>query len=223
MLNLQGLTKIYTGRNGNVVALEDAGLSLEPRDFVAVQGASGSGKTTLLLMCGGLLAPDKGTVELDGRGLYAMTSEERARFRAGNIGFVFQQFHLVPYLSVLENVMLPGVALQSSDARRRAENLIDKFNLTHRISHVPAELSTGERQRTALARALINEPALLLADEPTGNLDRENADVVISVFDEFAASGGMVMMVTHDDHVAARSPRIVRLVDGRIQHCNEGG
>ena len=221
MVKLQDLTKIYTGRNGNVVALEEASLCLEPEDFVAVQGASGSGKTTLLLMCGGLLAPDRGSVKLDGKDIYAMPGEERASFRAGNIGFVFQQFHLVPYLSVLENVMLPSVGHLTPDTRQRAKDLIEKFNLTHRIDHVPAELSTGERQRTALARALINGPVLLLADEPTGNLDRENADVVISVFEEFAASGGMVMMVTHDDHVAARSPRIVKLAEGRIIHTNE--
>ena len=221
MVNLQDLTKIYTGRNGNVVALEEASLHLEPEDFVAVQGASGSGKTTLLLMCGGLLAPDRGSVEFNGKDIYAMPGEERARYRAGNIGFVFQQFHLVPYLSVLENVMLPGTGNMVPHTRQRAKDLINKFNLTHRSDHVPAELSTGERQRTALARALINDPALLLADEPTGNLDRDNADVVISVFDEFAASGGMVMMVTHDDQVAARSPRIVRLAEGRIIHTNE--
>src|SRR5262245_49613886 len=150
MLQAQHLRKTYDGRDGSVIALTDFSLTVEAGDFVAVRGPSGSGKTTLLLMCDGLLRPDAGQVLVAGQDLYEMSGEERARFRAANIGFVFQQFHLVPYLSVLDNILLPTLARAMPDGRRRALELVERFGLSHRMNHVPAELSTGERQRTAL-------------------------------------------------------------------------
>ena len=148
-----------------------------------------------------------------------MSSDARSNFRAANIGFVFQQFHLVPYLSVLENVLAPAIATRGTPndvAFNRARSLVVQFGLEHRIDHVPGELSSGERQRTALARALLNSPKLLLADEPTGNLDEENAELVLNHLAEFAAGGGAVLLVTHDPKAAAKAGRTVFLKDGQV-------
>ncbi|MCI0457069.1 MAG: ABC transporter ATP-binding protein [Gemmataceae bacterium] len=209
MLAISNLTKTYRGPAGPVTVLDGLSLDVAAGEFVAVQGRSGCGKTTLLLTAGGLLRPDSGRVTLAGQDLYVLSEEGRARFRARHVGFVFQQFHLVPYLSVLDNVLAPTLALRSPDARDRAEQLLTTFGLAHRARHVPAELSTGERQRTALARALLNRPQLLLADEPTGNLDRDNSEIVLGHLSDFARSGGSVLLVTHDPEAAARAQRIV--------------
>jgi ABC-type lipoprotein export system ATPase subunit len=181
-----------------------------------VQGPSGCGKTTLLLAAGGLQVPDGGRVTVAGQDLFALSSEERAGFRAAKIGFVFQQFHLIPYLSVLDNVLAPSLASPSPDNRARARELIARFGLTERADHVPAALSTGERQRAALARALLNKPQLLLADEPTGNLDADNGRLVLGYLADFAKEGGAVLLVTHDLRVAEYAHRIVRLQNGRL-------
>ena len=183
---------------------------------MVVRGPSGCGKTTLLLTAGALLAPDKGRVLIDGQDLYELPPEERARLRATTVGFVFQQFHLVPYLSVRENVLAPSLAVVVGDADSCAQELIERFQLADRADHVPLELSTGERQRTALARALLNRPRLLLADEPTGNLDPENAAIVLEHIAHFARAGGAVLMVTHDDVAKHHADRIIRLEKGRL-------
>lgn len=208
-MKLQHIGKDYDGPNGPVQALSGVSLEVERGAFVVVEGPSGCGKSTLLLAAGGLLAPDSGTVQVDGKDLYALSPNQRAAFRARAIGFVFQQFHLVPYLSVLENVMAPGVALPRPDSEARARALIARFGLGERTHHVPAELSTGERQRTALARALLNRPRLLLADEPTGNLDPENSEIVLGYMDEFARSGGAVLVVTHDSDARQYARRVI--------------
>jgi ABC-type lipoprotein export system ATPase subunit len=215
MLKLEGITKTYRGPQA-VEALREIDLALEAGDFIAVQGPSGSGKTTLLLIAGGLLEPESGRVLVEGVDVYALSNESRARLRASRVGFVFQQFHLLPYLSVLDNVLAPILAMPSADAAGRARELIGRLGLGPRERHVPAELSTGERQRTALARALLNRPRLLFADEPTGNLDAANAKIVLDALAEFARAGGAVLMVTHDAAVAARAGRVVRLVAGRL-------
>ena len=216
MLEIEGISKIYHGSNGIVRALDTVSLSVKPGEFVSVQGPSGCGKTTLLLTAGGLLAPDKGKVLVHDVDPYRISADERARFRAAEIGFVFQQFYLVPYLSVLDNVLAPSIALPQKEARKRAEQLIASFNLKDRTGHIPSELSTGERQRAALARALLNNPSLLLADEPTGNLDKDNADIVLSYLVEFAQSGGAVLMVTHSETASSNAHRTVHLRDGKI-------
>ena len=216
MLEITDLNKFYHGPDGIVRALEGVSVCVKAGEFVSVQGSSGCGKTTLLLASGGLLAPDEGQVLIDGCNPYSLSHDKRAHFRAVEIGFVFQQFYLVPYLSVLENVLVPSIARPQPDARRRAQELIGHFNLTGRTAHTPSELSTGERQRTALARALLNKPGLLLADEPTGNLDKENAEIVLSYFVEFAKSGGAVLMVTHSDDASAFAHRTIHLKDGKI-------
>jgi len=216
VLELEHVCKSFrTSPNREVRAVIDVSLSLQPGEFVAVRGPSGCGKSTLMLIAGGLLAPDQGTVRVNGEAPYNLGVDARARFRAKWIGFVFQQFHLIPYLSVLDNVLAPALAVGNSDPAR-ARELIAHFGLAHRVDHVPAQLSTGERQRTALARALLNRPQLLLADEPTGNLDPESADAVLGYLAEFAQQGGAVLLVTHDDHAASVAQRTALIRDGRL-------
>ncbi|MBL4884334.1 MAG: ABC transporter ATP-binding protein [Planctomycetaceae bacterium] len=211
-LEISNVSKTYQSKKGDVLAVDEISLSIESGQFAAVRGPSGCGKSTLLLMTGGLLAPDSGNIHIEGQDPYELSANARARFRAENIGFVFQQFHLIPYLNILDNVTAPAIALDGKDVQERARELIAKFGLEHRMHHVPAELSSGERQRTALARALLNEPKLLLADEPTGNLDRENAEAVLDHLKEFAASGGAVMLVTHDQ-LAVEAADVVHTID----------
>ena len=170
MLVLQDLTKIYRTRAGEVKALDGVSLRIDQGEFVAVCGPSGSGKTTLLMMIAAMLRPSRGTVRFDDRDLYQMTGPARARFRAQNIGFVFQMFHLVPYLNVLENVLLAAAVARRKDGRTRAEELLQRLGLGHRIGHRPAELSAGEKQRTAIARALLNEPQT----DPRRRADRQS-------------------------------------------------
>ena len=216
MLTATNVSKNYTVGEKVVKALDDVSVHVDPGEFVTVKGPSGCGKTTLLLAAGALLAPDAGTVEVDGSNPYQLATDPRAAFRAENIGFVFQQFHLVGYLSVLDNVLTPSLALPRADSGDRAAELVARFGLADRADHMPGQLSTGERQRTALARAMFNEPKLILADEPTGNLDETNAHAVLSALAEFANAGGAVLLVTHDEKVTQYAHRTVRIEAGRL-------
>ncbi len=220
MLEIRDLSKTYAspaGRTaGPVTALDRVSLSLQRGEFVAVQGPSGSGKTTLLLAAGGLMAPSGGTITFQGQDVYAMSSGARARWRAQCLGFVFQQFHLIPYLSIIDNVLAPALACPIPNARGRAAELLEQFGLSPRASHVPSELSTGEQQRTALARALLRRPQLLLCDEPTGNLDEQSAQVVSECLAEFQRQGGAVLLVTHDAGPAAMAQRSLTLQSGQL-------
>jgi ABC-type lipoprotein export system ATPase subunit len=216
VLRITELAKAYHGTGKTVRALDAVTLQVMPGELVAVQGPSGCGKTTLLLIAGGLLRPDSGQVLLANQDPYALAPDARARFRAAHLGFVFQQFHLVPYLSVLDNILAPTLARPLADARQRAADLARHFGLAERQDHVPAELSTGERQRTALARALLHKPGLLLADEPTGNLDEASGKAVLGHLAEFAAAGGSVLVVTHDPRADEYATRTVRMEAGRI-------
>ena len=216
LVDIQDARKTYQGASGQVLAVDGVSLSVDGGEFVAVQGPSGCGKSTMLLLAGGLLAPESGTVQIAGEDPYALTADARSKFRADNIGFVFQQFHLVSYLSVQDNVLAPSIATGLVGSEQRARELIDQFGLSHRLEHTPGELSSGERQRTALARALLNEPKVLLADEPTGNLDTENATEVLKHLRKFAASGGAVLLVTHDAQAAATVDRVIHLRDGKL-------
>jgi len=216
VLSISNLVKTYRRAGKEVRAVDGVALAVAPGEFVAVQGPSGCGKTTLLLVAGGLLRPDGGRVAVGGDDPYALSAEGRARFRAARIGFVFQQFHLVPYLSVLDNVLVPSLAEARPGAAARARGLVERFGLGPRADHRPGELSTGERQRVALARALLNEPRLILADEPTGNLDRASAAVVLDHLAEFAKADGAVLLVTHDPWAAQRATRQVRMETGRL-------
>jgi ABC-type lipoprotein export system ATPase subunit len=168
-------------------------------------------------MAGGLLKPSGGAVLLDGQDPYALRPNQRSALRAEKIGFVFQQFHLIPYLTVLDNILSPSGAHRQPDARVRAAELIEHFKLEHRIKHVPAQLSTGERQRTALARALLNRPRIILADEPTGNLDETNAEIVLNYLTEFVKNGGAVLLATHDIRISTFANRILHMEAGRLR------
>lgn len=216
MLSVENITKVYRKPEKEVRALDGVSLNVNSGEFVAVEGPSGSGKSTLLFTAGSLLAPDDGQILIDGRNPYALSFDERARFRAEEIGFVFQQFHLIPYLTVLENILTPSILLKTENPHERAMQLIERFGLTERVHHVLAELSTGERQRTALARGFINSPSLILADEPTGNLDRENAEIVIRSLVEFADTGGSVLLVTHDAYAVQYATKTFHLEKGRV-------
>jgi len=217
MLEVQNLSKIFRGPDGPLNAVDDVSLQIKDGEFLSIHGASGSGKTTLLLSVGGLQSPDKGNVLIEGKNIYRMGSNNRAKFRATTIGFVFQQFYLIPYLNVVDNILAPSVALPHLEADKRAKDLIEKFKLSERSSHKPSQLSTGERQRTAMARALLNNPKLLLADEPTGNLDKENAEIILRFLSEFARSGKMVLMVTHSQEAASYADREIHLKNGKVQ------
>ncbi len=216
MIHCSELTKIFRRNGTEVVSLNRVTLEIGAGEFVVVRGPSGSGKTTLLLSVGGMQRPSAGSVTLAGENLYAMSSSERARVRATRVGFVFQMFHLVPYLSLLDNVLLAAPAWPSAEARTRANELLEQFGLAKRATHRPDELSAGERQRLAVARALLNRPDVLLADEPTGNLDPENAAGVIGHLADFHKAGGTVVLVTHGQAADAVSSRVIRLEQGRL-------
>ena len=200
--------KQITKRFGNVTALAPFDLNLDKGEFVAIKGASGSGKTTLLLTLGGMLRPTAGEIHYKDSDLYGRSSAELAQYRAQEVGFVFQMFHLVPYLAVEENVKL---ALSNGHDSGRALELLEEFGLTSRLTHTPGELSAGERQRVALARALVNEPEMILADEPTGNLDPENDRQVFKYLSEYHQKGGTVAVVTHGSTADEFADRIVKL------------
>jgi len=205
------------GSRANVHAHKGVDLTVNKGEFVALHGPSGCGKSTMLLTAGGLLRPDKGAVEINGQDLYSLNNSKRAQFRARNLGFVFQQFHLIPYLDVLSNVMVTEVATgQTPDAKKRATEILAKFSIGDRASHHPSELSVGEQQRVALARAVFAGASILFADEPTGNLDHDNASAVLNYMKEFAENGGAVIMVTHDDRALEYASRKISLAGGSI-------
>jgi putative ABC transport system ATP-binding protein len=216
MLEFKNVSKWFNGTQGKVTALKGISFSVRPGELLAVRGPSGCGKTTLLMTAGGLLRPSDGQISLDGKDPYAMSPEMRSRLRARTIGFVFQQFHLIPYLTVRQNIMTGSLAVPQKEASQKAQQLISRFGLDDRADHVQAKLSTGERQRTALARALLNEPKVILADEPTGNLDEDNAKTVFSYLSEYVSDGGCVLLVTHDAGAAAHATRSLKMSQGQL-------
>ena len=211
MLEIKNVSKSFRRSDGTVKALDGISLEIKEGEFFAVQGKSGSGKTTLLLIAGTILAPDSGEILFNGKKLYSLPLNERTAFRAEKIGFVFQQFHLVPYLTVYENIMLPSLVLKNTDLRKHAMELVENFGLAHRVTHLPSELSIGERQRTAMARAMIHSPDILLADEPTGNLDSENAEIILSAMRKFVALEKHILMVTHSNEAAEKADRVLHI------------
>jgi len=218
-LRLESVSRTFRSRRGGeVCALHDIDFEIDAGQYVAIEGPSGSGKSTLLLLLGGMLAPSSGRVLHGESDLYALSSEARAAWRRRTVGFLFQTFHLVPYVSARENVQIPlwlgGRSEQ--EQRLRADMLLDQVGLADRADHKPAELSVGQRQRVALARVLANEPGIVLADEPTGNLDPENAARVAEFLEELPRQGRSLVVVTHDPVIAARATRRMRLRDGRL-------
>jgi putative ABC transport system ATP-binding protein len=218
MIRLQEVCKRYTHHEGDVAALRPTTLEIAAGEFIAVVGPSGSGKTTLLSILGGMLAPTAGQVWLDGQSVYDCTATERAALRRQKIGFVFQTFNLIPYLSALENVQVPLMLTASSaaDQLHRAQKFLTRVGLEGRMHHKPSELSIGQQQRVALARTLANDPALILADEPTGNLDPQSRQHVLAFFDELCREGRTVIMVTHDPVAAGCAERTIQLADGGV-------
>ncbi len=221
MVEIQNVSKIYQTKNGSLSALDNIDLSVKDGEFVVFRGPSGSGKTTLLLSIGGMLRPSKGKIFVNGNDVYSMSDAARARFRAENIGFVFQMFHLVPYLNVIENVLLPLSAGVKKVEPEKGRELLKRLGLAERESHKPSELSAGERQRAAVARAMLNQPKIILADEPTGNLDPDNASEVMNYLDEYHKEGGTVIVVTHGTASDSYADRIIHLRDGRIDDSEE--
>ena len=218
MFRFEHVEKKYIRRRSEGVALSAPSLEIARGSYVAIVGPSGSGKTTLLSMLGGMLAPTTGTIRLNGQSLYAMSVAERAELRREKIGFVFQTFNLVSYLTALENVQVPLylAGYIPAEQRKRAMSLLEEVGLGDRWDHKPSELSVGQQQRVALARTMANNPQLILADEPTGNLDPATRERVLGFFDRWHREGRTIVMVTHDQHAAARSERQILLEDGRI-------
>lgn len=215
VISASGLTKIYQRGREQVRALDDATFEVRQGEFVSITGPSGAGKSTLLNLIGCMDAPTSGQLQLLGKPVEALTEQERTRFRRDQIGFVFQHFGLLPALTAFENVALPAFfAQQRADAR--VKHLLEKVGLAHRHHHRPHELSGGEMQRAAIARALVNEPQLLLADEPTGNLDQATGESIIGLFEELNREGLTIIVVTHNAVLAGAARRQLKLLDGRL-------
>ena len=215
VITAAGLSKLYLRGREQVHALDRLDFEIGSGEFVAIVGASGAGKTTLLNLLGCMDVPTSGTLRIAGREVQDLSERDRTVFRRDQIGFVFQHFSLLPTLTVEENVALPALFAQRN-ARERVRQLLQRVGLEHRRAHRPAELSGGEMQRTAIARALVNRPAMLLADEPTGNLDSGTGQMVIELFRKLNADGLTVLVVTHNDALAAAASRVLRLQDGRL-------
>lgn len=214
MITLESVSKSYRGEQGLNLALDAVNLRIEKNEFVVLRGPSGSGKTTLLVLIAGMLRPTRGEVIVDQQRLSELSAEQKAGFRARNIGFVFQMFHLVPYLDVVENIAL--AAAEGKSDLVKAERLLLQLGLDGKARSLPSQLSAGEKQRTAVARALINQPQIVLADEPTGNLDPDNARVVLSHLNDFHKQGGTVVVASHSDLADSFADRVVEMRNGRI-------
>ena len=218
LLELRGVAKRFRQGSEVVVALDGVDLDVDAGEHVALVGRSGSGKSTLLHLAGGLDSPDAGTVCVAGRDVSRMSAGERAALRRREVGFVFQFFHLLPTLTVAENVELPLLLDRRRDTKRAVPDLLDRLGIGHRATHLPAQLSGGEMQRAAIARALVTGPQLLLADEPTGNLDSATGEVVLDTLLEAVADSGVALvLVTHDEAAARRAGTVLRLRDGRLE------
>lgn len=224
MIEIRDVTKSYDMGGDHVHALDGVSLRVEEGDFLAVTGPSGSGKSTLLFTIGGLLTPTKGQVFVRDTDIYGMSPRGRARFRRENVGFIFQTFELLPYLTALENVMLP-LSIAGVDNREQRELALKDLNrvgLAERVGHKPSELSGGEQQRVSIARGIVNEPDILLADEPTGNLDRKTGDEIIDLLRGLNERDGQtIVIVTHDTSKAEEANRVVGMIDGRVVTSTE--
>lgn len=225
MLQMDNVSKKYRHRGELVTALDSVSVCIEEGEFVSIVGPSGCGKSTLLLMLGGMLSPTSGRVLMNGTSIYDLNADRRAALRTRSAGFVFQSFHLVGYLTALENVQIPMylAAVDEAEQEQRAAELLQRVGLGDRLHHKPCELSVGQQQRVALARMLANDPAVILADEPTGNLDPETSQQVIGYFEAFNREGKTIVMVTHDPRAADRATRTLRLTAGKIVAEEQSG
>ncbi|UCE97798.1 MAG: ABC transporter ATP-binding protein [Dehalococcoidia bacterium] len=216
MLKLKNVSKIYGNGATKVVALDKISFHLEKGAFAAIMGPSGSGKSTLLNIIGGLDRLSEGEVLLDGRRIDNLNEDNLVSVRRGEVAYIFQQYYLIPSLTAIENVLLPLTFCGRIKSREQASDILQKVGLTTRANHKPSELSGGEQQRVAIARALINKPSLILADEPTGNMDKTTGKQILDLFDELNKEGNTIIMVTHDHQVAKKAKITILLEDGQI-------
>ena len=217
-ISAENLTKIYRKAGEEIRAVDGINLSFERGEFAAIYGTSGAGKSTLLYLLGGLGRPTSGKVVIDGTDLTSLDDDSLAEFRRRKIGFIFQFFYLIPTLTVLENVVAPLIPLKMphKEKLRRAEEALERAAISHRKNHLPGELSGGEQQRAVIARALVMDPEIILADEPTSDLDRKTAEAIISLFHELNERGKTIIVATHDMRILDRVPRRLGMEDGRI-------
>ncbi|MCA9088831.1 MAG: ABC transporter ATP-binding protein [Planctomycetaceae bacterium] len=222
MIKLENVTKHYSRRGETITALRCEQLTILTGEYVAIIGPSGSGKTTLLSLLGGMLSPTTGKVWLGETSVYDLPTSARSEHRSQQLGFVFQTFNLVPYLTALQNVQIPLCLLgqAAADQERRASEMLSRFGLADRLHHRPSEMSVGQQQRVALARTLVNDPKIILADEPTGNLDPESREVVLDAFDAAHQEGRTIIMVTHDPVAANRATRSLTLRAGELTEAD---
>lgn len=220
MLQLKSLKKSYLQGASNIEIFEDLNFHLEKGQRVAIMGKSGSGKSTLLSLISGIIKPNSGDISLDSTSYKDLEESKLNDFRATNIGFIFQNFHLVSYLNALENVMLPAKVCNISNAKEKAIELLESVGLSHRLNHLPSELSGGEKQRVAIARALIHNPKIILADEPSGNLDDETGKAVMDkLFELIKKNNTTLILVTHSKEVASRCEKTYELASGKLTQC----
>jgi putative ABC transport system ATP-binding protein len=218
LIKISNLKKHYTSGDETVEALRGVDITIEAGEFITIMGQSGSGKSTLLSVLGGVNHPTSGDIEMAGVQLYELPGEKLADFRAGNLGFVFQSFNLIPYLTAIENVMLPLaiVKMKSSEKRKQAGQALERVGLGKKGDRLPNQLSGGEQERVAIARAIVNNPKILLADEPTGNLDSKTSEDVMTLFRDLNAAGQTVVMVTHNPDNGKYADRTITLKDGLV-------
>ncbi|MFZ3171205.1 MAG: ABC transporter ATP-binding protein [Carboxydocellales bacterium] len=224
LITVQDVKKIYNGGEGEVTALGGITFEVTEGEFVALMGPSGSGKSTLLTMLGAMNPPTSGAIVIDDIDVYQLPSEKRADFRSEYLGFVFQQFQLVPYLTAIENVMLP-LAITGKSNREQAEmaaNVLHKVGLEGKVNRLPNQLSGGEQERVAIARAIVNEPPILFADEPTGALDSKNSEEIMNLFKALNAEGQTIIMVTHNPEFLADVKRAIFIKDGLLDESSQG-
>ncbi len=216
LIEAKNIGKDYTGGENKITALNKINLKIDDGEFISIMGQSGSGKSTLLSIIGGLNSPDRGRVFVDTLDIYRLTGEERADFRSEYIGIIFQSFQLIPYLTVLENVKLPLAITgkKDKDQTKLSFDVLTKIGLETKTDRLPDQLSGGEQERVAIARAIVNKPPILLADEPTGNLDSETADDVMKILQELNENGQTIIMVTHNPDVSKYARRMIKIKDG---------
>lgn len=223
ILSVQNLTKTYQSGNRKLTVLENVSFKVAHGDTLAIVGPSGSGKTTLLGLCAGLDVSSGGSVSLNGQAMDKLTEDQRAKLRNDSVGFIFQNFQLLPTLTALENVMVPLELKKRKDAKAKAMELLEKVGLGDRVTHYPSQLSGGEQQRVSIARAFANEPKILFADEPTGNLDTETGEMIENlIFQLNEEEGTTLILVTHDPELAQRTNHIIHIKGGKLQEVTHG-
>lgn len=216
MIEINGVSKIFNSGGKKVTALDHVSFEINAGDFVLVKGPSGCGKSTLLFAMGGLLKPSSGSIRIGGKNLYMFSEKERNKFRSSKIAFIFQSYHLIPYLSILDNILLLNKLKGVQITRDEIIEVAEKVNIHHRLDHKPSELSVGEKQRASLVRAMVVKPEIILADEPTGNLDPENATEVIKYLGHYRDQGGTVIMASHGTDADSYSNVQIQMNNGQI-------